>query len=270
MTEGFSQKREPVYREEVARKYQTKYDTPPFRVADKAVAKVLKNYISPSSLIVDVGCGDGDTLRKFLPQTAFPHYFGFDPSPEMLDIAKMDFPHHIFGKHFMEMVKLPDDYFDAALLLNGVPTYFLPENVQGNFRKLAASVKDYGIIAAMPYSFRLRDHTIADYSTVLETPDIPRLYRSDNEWREIFMSSGLVVREYIGFNFETSEHYNSNIKQRITLPDAYYYNHMKSVDRERRRREFDPIEHARFVLYVLQKSPQRFRNSQLISRRTIL
>jgi SAM-dependent methyltransferase len=85
----------------------------------------LKQYLSSSSHIVDVGCGYGRALGLLFEQ-GYRNLLGFDPAPAMVEIARTNFPAITF-----EVLNSPphlpvaDDSVDALLLfsvLTCVPT----------------------------------------------------------------------------------------------------------------------------------------------------
>lgn len=73
----------------------------------------------PSSLsIVDLGCGNGDTLLALAPH--IDHLVGIDRSPSMLSLAKdrcVDHPHIVLKEGVLESLPAKNEQFDVALCI---------------------------------------------------------------------------------------------------------------------------------------------------------
>lgn len=84
----------------------------------------IKQWLSPESRILDLGCGYGRTLG-LLSESGYYNLIGFDPSPAMIVAARQRFPTITFEELDSTDLPLADASVDAALLfsvLTCVPT----------------------------------------------------------------------------------------------------------------------------------------------------
>jgi SAM-dependent methyltransferase len=78
----------------------------------------LRQWVSPTSRILDYGCGYGRALG-ILAANGFTDLFGVDPAPAMIAAARQSFPTLSFQVlDDYRRVHLPDDSVDAVLLLS--------------------------------------------------------------------------------------------------------------------------------------------------------
>lgn len=74
----------------------------------------LANRLKPNSKILDVGCGNGIPIDKFLIDKGFD-VTGIDISEEQITLAKKNFPKGKFFVMDMENITLPENSFDAII-----------------------------------------------------------------------------------------------------------------------------------------------------------
>ncbi len=74
-------------------------------------------FVKKKDRLLDLGCGNG-RLRKFLgcDHLSHGHYFGFDISQKLLDIARNSFPKdHFFRGDFAQKLPFGDDNFEIVV-----------------------------------------------------------------------------------------------------------------------------------------------------------
>jgi SAM-dependent methyltransferase len=84
----------------------------------------LRQYLSPASRILDLGCGYGRTLA-LLSEAGYHNLIGFDLAPAMVASARQRFPAITFEEYEFPKLPLDDASVDAILLfsvLTCVPT----------------------------------------------------------------------------------------------------------------------------------------------------
>jgi len=78
----------------------------------------LARWVSPTSRILDYGCGYGRALG-FLHANGYTNLIGFDPAPAMIDAARRSYPAISFDTlNDYQSVPLPDASVDGVLLLS--------------------------------------------------------------------------------------------------------------------------------------------------------
>ena len=84
----------------------------------------LRQWLTPESHILDLGCGYGRALG-LLSEAGFQNLIGFDPAPAMISLARERFPTITFAELNSAQLPLREASVDAALLfsvLTCVPT----------------------------------------------------------------------------------------------------------------------------------------------------
>ncbi len=91
-------------------------------VAPGVLARQITPYLTPSTTILDVGCGTGLTAYHLKKVDDYV-FDGIDFSSEMLDIAhKRGLYRVLYNKDLNQPIDLPDKYYDAAVS-SGTFTY---------------------------------------------------------------------------------------------------------------------------------------------------
>lgn len=85
--------------------------------------QILKEYVSPEDKVLDAGCGYG-RLIDLLENHPTENYRGIDISPDLIALAKVTYPNHLFS--ICSILNLnnfffPREYFDWAVLISVRP-----------------------------------------------------------------------------------------------------------------------------------------------------
>ena len=106
----------------------------------------------PNSKVLDLGCGTGLELEEYYKLNPYTETTGIDLSEDMLNALKAKFP----GKHLTLIhgsyfdVPLGDRIYDAAVSVESLH-HFSAEMKMSLYKKLYASLKDYGIFVLTDY-----------------------------------------------------------------------------------------------------------------------
>ena len=106
----------------------------------------------PNSKVLDLGCGTGLELEEYYKLNPCTETIGIDLSEDMLNALKAKFP----GKHLTLIhasyfdVPLGDRIYDAAVSVESLH-HFSAEMKMSLYKKLYASLKDYGIFVLTDY-----------------------------------------------------------------------------------------------------------------------
>jgi SAM-dependent methyltransferase len=106
-----------------------------------------KAEIKPNFVILDIGCGGGETLKKLAQKTLQGTVFGIDHSKDMVNFSrevnkenvKKDRVFVVEGS--VEKMKFSDDFFD---LVTGIETYYFWPNLSDAFREIKRVLKPKG------------------------------------------------------------------------------------------------------------------------------
>lgn len=94
--------------------------------------------------VADVGCGTGRMAPYLLSQGLVPH--GVDLSPEMIRVARRDYPEHRFALSDLRALPFDDGSMAGAVAWYSL-MYLSPEDRPGAFGELARVVKPGGYLA---------------------------------------------------------------------------------------------------------------------------
>lgn len=114
--------------------------------------------------VLDCGCGDGQTLRKFIDLGADPENLtGIDVNQESIDLAKkLSSPYINFLVSHADELKFPDESFDL-ILLNGVLQLITTDNLRKNITNELQRVlmkKGFIIVTDVIYQVNYKDENL--------------------------------------------------------------------------------------------------------------
>lgn len=128
-----------TYNQFAKRDIPYKYTFDDWRHIDNLVEKLPSN-----AKILDVGCGNGLPIDKYLSEKGF-EVLGIDISENQIELAKNNAPQAKFEVMDMEELSLPNENFDAALLLYSL--FHLPRGIhQKILTDINKTVKPGGIL----------------------------------------------------------------------------------------------------------------------------
>ncbi len=105
--------------------------------------------ITPSSRVLDVGCGTGALSRVLLTQ-GFGRVVGVDPSASFIAFAGSRTPNATFQVGEADALRFPEGSFDAVV--SGLVLNFLPDAPKG-VREMVRVVKKGGTVAAYVWDY---------------------------------------------------------------------------------------------------------------------
>jgi cyclopropane fatty-acyl-phospholipid synthase-like methyltransferase len=85
----------------------------------------LVDRLKPNAKILDVGCGNGLPVDKFLIEKGFK-VTGVDISPEQIKLVKQNLPKGNFKQMDMANISFPSNHFDAIVSFHSI--YHVPRN----------------------------------------------------------------------------------------------------------------------------------------------
>lgn len=98
--------------------------------------ELFKPYIQPDTSIADIGCGNGRLIREIAYDV---QYTGVDVSQNLIEQAKLAFPHHTFLLGSLLDIPIPDDSIDttfAIASLHHIPSHELREKAVAELARI--------------------------------------------------------------------------------------------------------------------------------------
>lgn len=224
-------------------RYKEGYSTPICVYEDA----IIMGHIAPllRGKVVDIGCGDGLPLQYI----DVLDYHGIDISPGMIEEAKKRHPNKDFQVSDMHRLPFADGEVDTLLSLYGPFSYSLkPKDCLAEFVRV---LKPGGYLALMPYTKRVEESFfLGGYSTAVN-PDIPKIFYSTAKIQELFDEQSFKNICIHGIN------YFANMVEEMAKKFGNHHSpefYRDLLDQERQMEAHLPIEYARHVLVIAQKS----------------
>ena len=105
---------------------------------------LAKTQIKPNFVVLDVGCGGGETLKKLAQKTPKGTVYGIDHSKDMVNFSKQENKEAVTKKQVIVVegpvgkMKFSDDFFD---LVTGIETYYFWPNLEEAFQEIKRVLK---------------------------------------------------------------------------------------------------------------------------------
>ena len=106
-----------------------------------------KTEIKPNFVVLDVGCGGGETLKKLAQKTPQGKIYGIDHSKDMVDFSKQVNKEAVTKEQVfvvegnIEKMKFSDHFFD---LVTAIETYYFWPNLPEAFKEVKRVLKPKG------------------------------------------------------------------------------------------------------------------------------
>lgn len=130
--------------DELSESYDSRYKSDMSQRENEAVKSILDWFITPTSTVLDVGCGTGFALDINRKIDAKDRYLGLDISDKMLDKARRKYPDAMFIKGDARYIF---GRFDIALSLFSIP-YIGKESIF----HIKDHLRDGGVFIAVYYN----------------------------------------------------------------------------------------------------------------------
>lgn len=108
-----------------------------------------KTGIKPNFVVLDIGCGGGETLKKLAQKTPQGRVFGIDHSIDMVNFSKQINKEGVkqnrvfVTEDSVEKMNFSDDFFD---MVTGIETYYFWRNLSDAFHEIKRVLKPKGTL----------------------------------------------------------------------------------------------------------------------------
>jgi SAM-dependent methyltransferase len=230
--------------------------TPNYEAADRIVyGEILKDLISPKDRILEIGYGNGDTIKWLSSQILPSNYLGVDPSKKMSQRASALYPEYTFLDTDLESQHLSSNQYDKIISLYAPPSYLhLPNK---HTRLVYSLLKPGGAYISGPYTHLMAFGPRLQPNTIDQYPETPRNFFLENDYTSILKKNGLDIVDKIGIDYVTHQQVYIDLERKKLgvgklQPVDYYYSHMKTFDALARRMQI-PVTDFRHCLYIAKK-----------------
>ncbi len=145
-----------------------------------------------NSVILDVGCGGGLTIRKFAAMTSVKNVVGLDYSAASVAVSRQTNAHEVeAGRVQIELgsvaaLPFPDQVFD---LVTAVETHYYWPDLPANMREILRVLKPGGTFALIAETYRGGPFRFL-YGIIM--PLLRAAYLSDQEHRDLLIRAGFI------------------------------------------------------------------------------
>lgn len=105
----------------------------------------LKDFIKPSYMLLDVGCGTGISTGFFKAKEKF----GIDPSTQLINIARNNYPYCEFSIGKAEKLPYNDRQFDVVISLTAIQNF---DDIDKGLNEIKRVGKDHFILTFLKKS----------------------------------------------------------------------------------------------------------------------
>lgn len=171
-------------------------------------AEEFSKYVSPESLILDVGCGYGRTLNE-LYQNGYRNLMGIDFSRGMIERGKKEFPHLDLRVKETDRIDLPDDSADAVILFAVLTCIRTNEEQEQLLSEIRRVLKPGGVLYVNDFLLNTDERNLSRYEKykdtygiygVFELPEGAVCRHHEEEWiRQLLKDFSVLTYERLTF-----------------------------------------------------------------------
>lgn len=152
----------------------------------------LKEWLSPDSVILDLGCGYGRALG-LLSEHGYHNLIGFDPAPAMVAMARERFPSITFEELDSQRLPLTAASVDATLLFSVLTCIPTDKGQRAIFEEVGRVLKPGGLVYVSDLWLQTDERNVARYTRdkskygtygVFELPEGVTVRHHDPRWIE--------------------------------------------------------------------------------------